>query len=74
MSITREFAYASSSRPADGECVWYRSKGDVYDLIRTGSDGDFRYHAFHARDGRYLQAFASWQDGMEWIRERVEAE
>ncbi|RCG23381.1 hypothetical protein DQ384_33995 [Sphaerisporangium album] len=74
MSITHQYAYASLSRPLDGECVWYRSNDEAYDLIRTGSNGKFQYHVFDARNGQHLQALSSWQDGWDWIKAHVEGE
>ncbi|GIH95167.1 hypothetical protein ACFFMN_35795 [Planobispora siamensis] len=70
MSVTREFAYVSSSRPPDSECVWYRSVDEAYDLIRTGSRGSFRYHVFDVRTGRHLREFTSWDEGHAWIEDR----
>lgn len=74
MSITHQYAYVSPSRPLDGECVWYRSNDEAYDLIRTGSNGRFQYHVFDARNGQHLQVFSSWDDGWGWIKAQVDTE
>lgn len=69
------FTYASSTaRRADGgECIWYRSVDDSYDLIRTGKQGRRRYHVFDAQSGEHLQEFTSWDAGREWIEERLQS-